>query len=165
MLKIFINGGDANGSTHYTSTPPPKNAKRLGSISTYQNKIEQSKKVPRSKEQIHNPYSFSTTAKIELTAAERAAIEIQVKQQLQKNQQTLKQDPYANMFGSATEQDIRSSIESASFAKERETCEFKSITSLNEILQSSISNDQEDKILIWKLTFPSNLRYAVQQTF
>ncbi|WP_416202472.1 DUF4124 domain-containing protein [Acinetobacter sp. ANC 3903] len=75
----FYKWGDANGSTHYTSTPPPKNAKRLGSISTYQNKTEQSKKVPRSKEQIHNPYSFPTTAKIELTAAERAAIEIQVK--------------------------------------------------------------------------------------
>lgn len=121
----FYKWVDANGSTHYTSTPPPKNAKRLGSISTYRNKIEQSKKVPRSKEQIHNPYSFPTTAKIELTTAERAAIEIQVKQQLQKNQQTLKQDPYANMFGSATEQDIRSSIESAYLQKKEKPVNSK----------------------------------------
>lgn len=121
----FYKWGDANGSTHYTSTPPPKNAKRLGSISTYQNKTEQSKKVPESKEQIHNHYSFPTTAKIELTAAERAAIEIQVKQQLQKNQQTLKQDPYANVFGSATEQDIRSSIESAYLQKKEKLVNSK----------------------------------------
>ena len=121
----FYKWGDANGSTHYTSTPPPKNAKRLGSISTYQNKTEQSKKVSRSKEQIHNPYSFPTTAKIELTAAERAAIEIQVKQQLQKNQQTLKQYPYANMLGSTTEQDIRSSIESAYLQKKEKLVNSK----------------------------------------
>ncbi|MDN5513139.1 MAG: DUF4124 domain-containing protein [Acinetobacter sp.] len=121
----FYKWVDANGSTHYTSTPPPKNAKRLGSISTYQNKTEQSKKVPRSKEQIQNHYSFPTTAKIELTAAERAAIEIQVKQPLQKNQQTLKQDPYANMFGSATEQDICSSIESAYLQKKEKLVNSK----------------------------------------
>ena len=26
---------DANGSTHYTTTPPPKGAKRLNKVSTY----------------------------------------------------------------------------------------------------------------------------------
>ena len=26
---------DANGSTHYTTTPPPSNAKRLGNVVTY----------------------------------------------------------------------------------------------------------------------------------
>ncbi|OTG76136.1 hypothetical protein B9T26_03295 [Acinetobacter sp. ANC 4169] len=121
----FYKWVDAKGSTHYTTTPPPKNAKWLGSISTYQNKTEQSKKVPESKEQIQNHYSFPTTAKIELTTAERAAIEIQVKQQLQKNQQTLKQDPYANMFGSSTEQDIRSSIESAYLQKKKKRANSK----------------------------------------
>lgn len=121
----FYKWVDANGSTHYTTTLPPKNAKRLGSVSTYQNKTEQFKKVPGFKEPIQNPYSFPTTAKIELTAAERAAIEIQVKQQLQKNQQTLKQDPYANMFGSATEQDIRSSIESAYLQKKEKLVNSK----------------------------------------
>lgn len=31
----FYKWVDAKGSTHYTTTPPPKNAKKLGKVSTY----------------------------------------------------------------------------------------------------------------------------------
>ena len=33
--KQYYKWVDANGSTHYTTTPPPKGAKRLDKISTY----------------------------------------------------------------------------------------------------------------------------------
>ena len=123
----FYKWVDHNGSTHYTKTLPPKNVKKLGSISTYQNTTEQSKKMPISKEQVQNPppSSLPTTPKIKLTPTEQAAIEIQVKQQLQKNKQELQKDPYANIFGTATEQGIRSSIESAYLQKKEKLTNSK----------------------------------------
>lgn len=35
QAQKFYKWVDAKGSTHYTTTPPPKNAKKLGKISTY----------------------------------------------------------------------------------------------------------------------------------
>ncbi len=34
QAQNFYKWVDANGSTHYTTTPPPKNAKKLGSVNT-----------------------------------------------------------------------------------------------------------------------------------
>lgn len=34
----FYKWVDASGSTHYSVTPPPSNVKKLGSVSTYQNR-------------------------------------------------------------------------------------------------------------------------------
>ena len=111
----FYKWVDANGSTHYTLSPPPHNTKKLGSISTYQNTAEQPRKNVNPPQPTGNSYqpSFPSIPKIELTAAERAEIEIKVKQQLKEN----KADPYATMFGAATEKDIRASIEAAYLQK------------------------------------------------
>ena len=35
MAKTYYKWVDSNGSTHYTTTPPPKNAKKKGSVETY----------------------------------------------------------------------------------------------------------------------------------
>lgn len=35
MAKQYYKWVDANGSTHYTATPPPKNAKKQGKVDTY----------------------------------------------------------------------------------------------------------------------------------
>ena len=35
QAQKFYKWVDASGSTHYTTTPPPKNAKKLGNINTY----------------------------------------------------------------------------------------------------------------------------------
>jgi len=56
-----------------------------------------------------NQPPFPVAPKDEFTAKERAEIEKQVKQQLQE----VKQNPYATMFGSANEKDIRRSMEVA----------------------------------------------------
>ena len=65
------------------------------------------------------------------------------------------------MVGAGTDQDLHLIIRSSLFTKQRETRKFKDISALNDISKSFISNDQEDKILIWKLTLHSILRYAV----
>lgn len=41
---------DANGSTHYTTTPPPKGSKRLDKVSTYGNSHQT---TPPSTQQVH----------------------------------------------------------------------------------------------------------------
>ena len=115
---------DANGSTHYTVSPPPQNVKKLGSVSTYQNTNEPSKNSPSSQKPIQNPYHapIPTTPKDKFTAAERAEIEIQVKQQLQQN----KKDPYASMFGGTNEKYIRASMEAAYEQKKEKLANTKS---------------------------------------
>ncbi|MFU8925415.1 DUF4124 domain-containing protein [Acinetobacter puyangensis] len=40
---------DAKGSTHYTSTPPPKNAKKLGKVMTYNDTPSGSNAIPPAK--------------------------------------------------------------------------------------------------------------------
>lgn len=54
----FYKWVDASGSTHYSVTPPPSNAKKLGSVSTYQNKTEQSSKTLNSPQPIKNHTSI-----------------------------------------------------------------------------------------------------------
>ncbi len=46
---------DANGSTHYTTTPPPKGAKRLDKISTYGSNNNQSSPNASSQNQQTTP--------------------------------------------------------------------------------------------------------------
>ena len=107
----FYKWVDASGSTHYSATPPPSSAKKLGSVSTYSNSLEQTKKqLPDNKPvQNLNQPSRPVAPKDEFTTAERAEIEKQVKQQLQE----IKKDPYAVMFGATNEKDIRRSMEVA----------------------------------------------------
>ena len=102
----FYKQVDASGSTHYSVTPPPSNAKKLGSVSTYQNKTEQSSKTLNSPQPIKNPYhySFPVTPKDKFTAKVRKGM-----QDYSKEKRT---NPYIDMFGSLTEQDLRSSLES-----------------------------------------------------
>ncbi|MFC6052654.1 DUF4124 domain-containing protein [Acinetobacter portensis] len=38
MAKEYYKWVDAKGSTHYTATPPPKNAKKKGRVETYGSK-------------------------------------------------------------------------------------------------------------------------------
>ena len=105
---------DASGSTHYSVTPPPSNAKKLGSVSTYQNKTEQSSKTLNSPQPIKNPYqySFPVTPKDKFTTKERAKIEAKVRKGMQDYSKEKRTNPYIDMFGSLTEQDLRSSLES-----------------------------------------------------
>lgn len=107
----FYKWVDASGSTHYTVNPPPNHVKKLGSVSTYQNSNSQSSQVSKRQQTHQNPYQsqFPTAPKDEFTAKERTEIEKQVKQQLKE----VKQNPYATMFGSANEKDIRRSMEVA----------------------------------------------------
>lgn len=107
----FYKWVDASGSTHYSATPPPSSAKKLGSVSTYSNSLEQTKKQLSDNKPVQNLNQppFPVAPKNEFTAKERAEIEKQVKQQLQE----VKQNPYATMFGSANEKDIRKSMEVA----------------------------------------------------
>lgn len=107
----FYKWVDASGSTHYSATLPPSSAKKLGSVSTYSNSLEQTKKQLSDNKPVQNLNlpPFPVAPKDEFTAKERAEIEKQVKQQLQE----VKQNPYATMFGSANEKDIRRSMEVA----------------------------------------------------
>lgn len=117
-------------------------------ISTFQNKTEQAEKSALSRWHIR---------KVELTTAERTAIKVKVKQQLQEN----KKDPVCKQVWCRHRPRPPLIIRISLFTKQRETYEFKGIPALNDISKSFISNDQEDKILIWKLTLHSILRYAV----
>ncbi|WP_250752593.1 DUF4124 domain-containing protein [Acinetobacter modestus] len=110
----FYKWVDENGSTHYSVTPPPSNAKKLGSVSTYQNKTEPSSKTLNSPQPIKNPYqsSFPVTPKDNFTAKERAQIEAKVRKGMQDYSKEKRTNPYIDMFGSLTEQDLRSSLES-----------------------------------------------------
>ncbi len=76
----FYKWVDASGSTHYSATPPPSSAKKLGSVSTYSNSLEQTKKqLPDNKPvQNLNQPSRPVAPKDEFTTAERAEIEKQV---------------------------------------------------------------------------------------
>lgn len=107
----FYKWVDASGSTHYSATPPPSSAKKLGSVSTYSNSLEQTKKQLSDNKPVQNlnQPSLPVAPKDEFTTAERAEIEKQVKQQLQ----GIKKDPYAAMFGATNEKDIRRSMEVA----------------------------------------------------
>lgn len=119
MAQNFYKWVDRNGSTHYTTTPPPKNAKTLSTVATYQDGNMATNQASTKKEQTHhaNP-KLPQMHKVELTAAERAEIEVQVKQLWQKNKQPpIEQDPNAHIFGTTTEQDIRASLESAYLQK------------------------------------------------
>lgn len=107
----FYKWVDASGSTHYSATPPPSSAKKLGSVSTYSNSLEQTKKQLSDNKPVQNLNQppFPVAPKDEFTAKERAEIEKQVKQQLQE----IKKNPYAAMFGATNEKDIRRSMEVA----------------------------------------------------
>ena len=56
---------DANGSTHYTATPPPKGAKRLDKVSTYGSNIQrppvQTQPEQGDAKQVNNPPPVNTT--------------------------------------------------------------------------------------------------------
>lgn len=52
---------DANGSTHYTTTPPPKGAKRLDKISTYGSNNSQSSANASSQNQQKSPQHTTTS--------------------------------------------------------------------------------------------------------
>ncbi|MCH4246452.1 MAG: DUF4124 domain-containing protein [Acinetobacter populi] len=45
----FYKWVDANGSTHYTATPPPKNAKKISKVATYNDTPSGSSYIPPAK--------------------------------------------------------------------------------------------------------------------
>ena len=63
---------------------------------------------------IKNPYqySFPVTPKDKFTAKKRAKIEAKVRKGMQDYSKEKRTNPYIDMFGSLTEQDLRSSLES-----------------------------------------------------
>ncbi|WP_336938562.1 DUF4124 domain-containing protein [Acinetobacter modestus] len=110
----FYKWVDASGSTHYTVNPPPNHVKKLGLVSTYQNSNSQSSQVSKRQQTHQNPYQsqFPTTPKDEFTAKERTEIEAKVRKGMQDYSKEKRTNPYIDMFGSLTEQDLRSSLES-----------------------------------------------------
>ena len=57
-------------------------------------------------------YSFPVTPKDKFTAKKRAKIEAKVRKGMQDYSKEKRTNPYIDMFGSLTEQDLRSSLES-----------------------------------------------------
>ncbi|MCH7332628.1 DUF4124 domain-containing protein [Acinetobacter modestus] len=110
----FYKWVDASGSTHYSATPPPSSAKKLGSVSTYSNSLEQNTKQLSDNKPVQNLNQppFPVTPKDKFTAKERAEIEAKVRKGMQDYSKEKRTNPYIDMFGSLTEQDIRSSLES-----------------------------------------------------
>ncbi|MCH7330752.1 DUF4124 domain-containing protein [Acinetobacter modestus] len=110
----FYKWVDASGSTHYSATPPPSSAKKLGSVSTYSNSLEQNTKQLSDNKPVQNLNQppFPVTPKDKLTAKERAEIEAKVRKGMQDYSKEKRTNPYIDMFGSLTEQDLRSSLES-----------------------------------------------------
>ena len=138
---------DAKDST-YASNASPLNTHRDQTYINFQHKTEQAEKSALSRRHI---------TKIELTTAKRTAIKVKVKQQLQEN----KKNPVCKHGWCRHRPRPPLIIRISLFTKQRETRKFKGIPALNDISKNFISNDQEDKILIWKLTLHSILRYAV----
>ena len=105
---------DASGSTHYSATPPPSSAKKLGSVSTYINSLEQTKKQLSYYKPVQNLNQppFPVAPKDKFTAKERTEIEAKVRKGMQDYSKEKRTNPYIDMFGSLTEQDLRSSLES-----------------------------------------------------
>lgn len=110
----FYKWTDANGSTHYTVNPPPNHVKKLGSISTYQNSNGQPSQTSKRQQTHQNPSqsSFPVAPKDEFTAKERAEIEVRVQKGMHDYAKEKRTNPYIDMFGALTEQDLRSSLES-----------------------------------------------------
>lgn len=110
----FYKWVDATGSTHYTVNPPPNHVKKLGSVSTYSNSLEQTKKQLSDNKPVQNLNQppFPLAPKDEFTAKERAEIEAKVRKRMQDYSKKKRTNPYIDMFGSLTEQDLRSSLES-----------------------------------------------------
>ena len=81
----FYKWVDASGSTHYSATPPPSSAKKLGSVSTYSNSLEQTKKQLSDNKPVQNLNQppFPVTPKDKFTAKERTEIEAKVRKGMQ----------------------------------------------------------------------------------
>ena len=48
IAKTYYKWVDSNGSTHYTTTPPPKNAKKQGKVETYGSRTATAAQTPAS---------------------------------------------------------------------------------------------------------------------
>lgn len=62
QAQNFYKWVDAKGSTHYTATPPPKNAKKLGKVNTINDTPSGSNNQTNATQQQQQPLSSSTAS-------------------------------------------------------------------------------------------------------
>ena len=76
FAQQFYKWVDSKGSTHYTTTPPPKNAKKTAKVDTYGSRQQSQSKATNSANPAQNNNSTSTQPKTDTQQQEaNAALE------------------------------------------------------------------------------------------